>query len=195
MADLATIWNMALGHVGDDVASIVDPETDQSEAARYCRAFWPATRDAALRAHPWNCATFLATLPAFGDPPVFGYLRRYALPNDPYCLRVLRLDEARHGETPEWKLRGRFVETDEPAPLHVHYIGRVTDPTQLDPLLVDYLAVRLARVLVGKLAGSVRAGDVLRKLEKELLAEARAMDGQEGSADELYEDGFLAARW
>ena len=58
--DEVTICNLALARLGD---SRIVTFADAKPEAEYCALFYEATRDEVLRAHPWNFATKLVSLP------------------------------------------------------------------------------------------------------------------------------------
>jgi hypothetical protein len=67
MPDLATIWNLALGHVGEGT-QVSDPD-EATTVARVCRRSWDQARDAVLAEHPWLWARRLVTLAASATVP------------------------------------------------------------------------------------------------------------------------------
>ena len=67
MADLVSIWNLALGHVGE-ATQVVDPD-ESTAVARACRRFWDQSRDAVLAEFPWMFARRLVTLVSYATPP------------------------------------------------------------------------------------------------------------------------------
>ena len=89
MATEVSICSNALRRLGDDPITSL---TDDSERARLCNAFYEDARDACLRSHPWNFAITRASLTQLSDSPVYGYDYQFALPTDPYCLRVLAME-------------------------------------------------------------------------------------------------------
>jgi len=75
MADLATIWNLALSHVGE--GTIVSDPDEATTVARVCRRSWEQARDATLAEHPWLWARRLVTLAAHDtvpDPWPYAYI-------------------------------------------------------------------------------------------------------------------------
>ena len=89
MATEVSICSNALRRLGDDPITSL---TDDTERARLCNAFYVPARDLVLRSHPWNFAVTRATLAQLSDTPAYEYSYQYALPNDPYCLRVLSME-------------------------------------------------------------------------------------------------------
>jgi len=215
----------ALRLIGDQPITAL---TDNSDRARLCNSIYALTRDATLRAHPWNFATFRAALatatkttgtnPIITTLPAFEYTQAYTLPNGggtdlvtdpPYCLRVLytsfdmpdRWDQ--YGvRTNSWRIEGRYlftrfapsVATSPPQQLFVTYIGRALDISTYDPLFTTALAARMAAQMALPLKGSPKLMDSSWKLYVMALAEARSINGQEGTPSQLSDTTLLDVR-
>lgn len=187
MSSLVDIYNMALGELAADL--VADPQQLTSNA-KILAARYDDVRDAVLRAHPWNCAITRARLASMGDAPPFEYDYQFKLPNAPYCLRPLELV----GVTSKWVVEGRRILTNEAGPLNLRYIARVENTEDLDALLVQAIAKRLASVCAYKITKKERGVELLNEYQK-VLAEARAVDGQEGwPEDAEFESSILEAR-
>lgn len=186
------ICNGALLKVGaKTITSLTDPGTE----AKVCNEFYPRVRDAVLRAHPWNCAIERRVLSEISPVPAFGYDHQYQLPTDPFCLRVLTLNEPFHPRLInglffplhsdfhiKFKIEGRKLLTDE-TEAKIVYIARVSDPTQWDALLVEAVEARLAHEIAFAITKSMKVIPPLWELYKDKLQEARTIDGQEGTVE------------
>jgi hypothetical protein len=192
MTSVVAICNRALDMLG---AEPVTSLADNTKAARLCVRNFEPVRDAVLRAYPWNAAVRRASLAALADAPAWGYARQFQLPEGPDpepCLRVLAIG----GETElsvRYRIEGRRVLTDEDAPLNILYLARVEDPAQLDPMLHDVIATRLAADLSYSMTASAALGQTLMEIYQAKLAEARATDAEEGTADPLVATWGAAA--
>jgi hypothetical protein len=187
-----SICNGALDLLGSDPIASFD---DGSKAANLCSRRYSVVRDACLRAYPWNCAIRRTGLAADTTAPAWGYANRFALPEGPdpeFCLRVLRLEGEDVGAT--YKVEGRFILSDEGAPLNILYLARIGDPAQFDALLVEAISARLAADLAWPLTGSQSAAVAMRDTYRAKLIEARSIDAQEGSVDELSANAWLDSR-
>ena len=106
-----------------------------------------------FRAHPWNCLLRRAELAKESTAPEFGYANQYALPTDPFCLRVLEFSNGTlsypqdnmtsNSGGPVFVIEGRKLLTDEGI-AKIKYVGRVTDPQQYEANLTETLAAKLA---------------------------------------------------
>lgn len=184
MTSVVAICNRALDMLGADPVTSLD---DNTKAARLCARNYEPVRDAVLRAYPWNVAVRRASLAALAEAPAWGSARQFPLPEGPDpepCLRLLSIEgETRFGL--RYKVEGRRVVTDEAAPLRILYIARIEDPSQLDPMLADAIATRLAADLSYSLTASAALGQTLMGIYQTKLAEARATDAEEGVTDDI----------
>jgi hypothetical protein len=89
MATEVSICANALRRLGD---SPIVSLTDDTERARLCNAFYSEARDDVLRSHPWNFSITRQQLSQLSATPLYQYSYQYALPTDPFCLRVLEME-------------------------------------------------------------------------------------------------------
>ena len=193
ISDIA-ICNRALDMLGADPIVSFD---DATQVGRLCKRNYEPVRDAVLRAYPWNPAIRRAALPALAEAPAWGFAFQYALPEGPEplcCLRVLTIESESAGQAAEYRIEGRRILSDEGAPLRILYIAQITDPTRFGPLLADAIAARLAAELAYPLTASTSLGQAMGQSYRDKLAEARAIDAQEGTAGRLSADEWLESR-
>jgi len=132
------ICNMSLRKVGANPIS--DYDNDTSSHAQDCRLYFPLVLDTVLRAYDWNCATARRQYLAEDAEEVdFGYRYQFVLPTDPWCLKVRQREDA----DSEFRIEGRRLLCDDEA-INIIYTKRITDFTELDPLLTEVLVYSLA---------------------------------------------------
>ena len=172
MASEVEICANALRDLGEDPITSL---TDDTERARLCNALYGQTRDAVLRAYPWNFAITRQKLARESAAPAYEYAYQYALPTDPYALKVLDLYEGN-----EWKIEGRKLLTDSDTAT-IRYIARVTDTAQFDSLFVEALTARLSSRFAYPTTGNANLTDMFWSIYETKLKEARSADAQEGT--------------
>lgn len=189
------ICNIALTvHLGGKpISSFNDP----GKEALLARTTYIETRNEVFRAHPWNCATKRASLLANATAPIWGFDYAYEIPND--CLRVLEvLDETgssgAYREGYDWQLEERNIVTDLTAPLYIRYIFENTVVTTYDAEFIKALSYKLAHEWVEPLIKAANLKDEMEDHYKQVLASARATDGQEGSPKKVEAFSWLAVR-
>ncbi|MCS5590730.1 MAG: hypothetical protein NZ824_12270 [Candidatus Thioglobus sp.] len=186
MATEVSICSNALRKLGDDPITSL---SENSERARLCNAFYASTRDAVLRAHPWNFATVRQTLNKLTSVPAFDYAAEFTLPSDPYCVRVLSMDYPDY----EFKIEGRKLLTDYDE-AKILYIARITDTAEFDPLFTEALTARLSAELAYSITGSNTLSQQMWQTYESKISEARSIDGLEGSMEGLISNTFTAFR-
>lgn len=187
MSSLTKLFNAALAKIGDERINL--PDDQNEEAAIVLNERFPEVRDAVLRAHPWNCATRRLSVPQLTEKPAFGFAVQYTRSADPFDLRVLHLNDRRL----RFKVEGRIILTDQSSPLRYLAIVRI-DVGEFDSLLFEATAARLAHEVADRLSNDESRQDRMWEVYKRLLDEARSIDGQEGTPDELIDDDFLNSR-
>jgi len=201
MTSTVDIANYALNTLG---ASNITALDENSKPARIINQRYNAVRDTVFRSHPWNCLIRRVELAQETDTPTFGYTYQYALPTDPYCLRVLEFSNgsmsypqdnmSSNTGGPVFVIEGRKLLTDE-GTAKIKYIARVTDPQEYDASLIEALSARLAMEVCYALTGSTSMIQVTASLYEEKLKEARFVDGTEGAPQKLEASDFIEARF
>lgn len=186
---IVEICNNALQDLGEDTITSL---TDNNKPARVCNQRWPATRDAVLRAHPWNCAMAQAELAAGADAPIWKWEYRYQLPAD--FLRIVSLVNAEQRRITEWEVQGGIILCNEEAPLFISYVRRETDPQRYDALLTEALSARLAATLAYPLSGSTSLGQSFWEMYREKILEARGVDAREGVPESVVPNSWISAK-
>lgn len=191
--DETGICNMAIMKTGSkDVISSFT--SDSSNNAILCRQFYGSVRDAVLRSHPWNCAIHRTTPTALSATPDSDWDYQYQLPTNPYCLRILQVGEV-EDQPIAWRVEGRRLLTNESSPPIV-YVKRITDTNEFDALLVDVLTLKLALKLAMPLAANAQiVTGLIKELEEISLPEARSIDGQESSVQQIQTDTWIGSRF
>ena len=169
------IVNNALGMLGDKPIVALDESSDRASLAS---RLYATIRDSVLRAYPWNFAIRRVALAQSADVPSWEYKYQYALPSNPYCLKVL---ETNIDDTDAWRIEGRFLLTDAKA-VKIRYIAKIEDPVQFDDLFTEAFTAKLALEMAYALTSNKSLTDSLYQLYKEKLKEARATDASENSS-------------
>ena len=191
MATEVSICSNALRKLGDSpIASL----TEDTERARLCNALYEPARDPLLRSHAWNFAITRASLAQISSTPAFEYSYQYALPTDPFCLRVLKMEFDDY----EFKIenvagQGRVLLTNE-GTANIIYIARITDPKLFDSIFVDTLIAKLASEMAYPVTNSAALQKEMERVYKLKLTEARSIDSTEGFTDDIISDTFTDFR-
>lgn len=191
-----SICNSALRILGKDPL-VVDAESGQPQEYGHADAAVSAYDQRlgrVLRSHPWNFAMNRAVLEADGTPPKFGWAFRYLLPAVPPCARVWKLNPDLPGDGPKFTVEAGYILTNEPAPLRVLYIARITDPSFFDDDFAEAFAGEIAAKIAPGVLGSLEAADFFRKEARQDMTDAKTDNSQEVPPPDLDGGTFLPFR-
>ncbi len=189
MASKVDICNEALNLLG---ANTIASLTESSTTAVLCNRIYDTEVDCLLRQHNWNSAVQEANLAAVVGTPVIGWLYKFLMPTDPYCLRVLNVYDTADDDQ-NFQCRGRHIYCDTSA-VDILYIGRITDPSEFDAMLMKTLVDLLAYRLSFPITRSKDVTAAMYSAYRNTLADAMSVDSQEGTPEELKSDHLLDAR-
>jgi hypothetical protein len=177
---------------------------ENSKPARLINQRYDSVRDSVFRAHPWNCLIRRAELAQETDAPAFGYTYQYALPTNPYCLRVLEFTNGTlsypqdnmksNTGGPVFIVEGRKLLSDEGV-VKIKYVARITDPQEYDANLIDVLAASLAFEISYAITGSNSVKQMMAAEYSDKLKQARFVDGTEGAPQRLEASDFIESRF
>jgi hypothetical protein len=193
------IVNQALIKLG---ARQIQSFQDQTKAARIASSIFDAIVDQEQSRHYWNFCIWRARLPeALNDQPRGPFRYLYSLPTDwlttmavGRALEGLDLSSYTGDPWADWSHEGRFILTNEAAPLALVYVRRVQDPTQWHPLFAQALAGRLAMELADSLTNSVSRWERARVDYREAIAEARRVNAIQDPPRIMPGDSWLESR-
>ena len=189
MATKIEIWNMALARLG---AATVTADTDTTQEANLCNAFYDEIRDRATVQGSWSTAIFRTSLASTGVTPSFEYSYEFQLPVDPRCLKVLTVDENSPGAEP-FAIEGDKLYSDSSS-VKIKYIGRIEDEEDFGPLLTEAIEILLASYLAYPLTGDRGVADRLRQEYFGVSANNLAVDGQQGSKQTVVSSDLTEIR-
>ena len=172
-----SLINDALTHLG---ANRIVSLTDGSTESAVMNQIYDGAVDAVMRAFPWNCLINRTQLAASTTSPSFQFDYAYPLPTDPYCIRVLQMEETQSQD--QWKVEGRNLLTDASV-CKIRYIGRPADVGDIDGLLAATISARLAADASYTLVQSNAMMQNMWSLYLQKMDEARAVDNVESSRD------------
>jgi len=123
--------------------------SDGKKPGNVFNAIYPTTRDAVLRAHPWNSVSKRVTVAPNTPKPPFEWDNSFDMPDN--CLRAVSLYKVLNNE---WTVEGRKILANA-ASINLKYIVAESDVTKYDALLVEALAARLASDMAQQLVDDI----------------------------------------
>ena len=184
------IANLALTKIGEtQIASIDDPN---EKTARTIKSLFDQTLEEVLRVHFWGFAMTARALVAeetsVGLPAELdGWENAFALPAD-----YLRLEKVTSGGEKIDLFRiqranGKRCLLANVDALTLHYVARVTDTAEFDPLFVQAFATLLAARLARGITGSEQLEtQLMQRYETVDLPNARTANGQDSQSNENH---------
>jgi hypothetical protein len=191
MASKTDIINLAATYISE--ARSIDPETDTGETPRTLNFLYDFTRKKVLRAHKWGSAKEDVQISADATAPIFKWARAFTLPVD--FVRMVSIQEVDVDaiNPPRYEIKGRKILTNEAAPLNVTYIKDLEAVGDMDDMLIDSIALRLAADAVMKTTDSIPMADFLEGKYVAMVEEAKFTDSMEQRRP--LEDRYSQSSW
>lgn len=170
-------------------AQPINDLSEDSDRARLASNLFAPVRNYVLRRHPWNCAVKRVALAPDTAKPAFDWSYQFTLPSD--YMRTLSVGEA--GAELEFKIEsGKLLCEDNPALLR--YIWRNDNPGTWDDMLVWGMTMSMKAVMAYPITQSTSLEQLIEAGLKDVLRQARAVDGQDDTPETLGDSPLLAAR-
>ena len=190
MASKVQICNLALSKLG---AGRITSLTDGSETANLCNTLFDDIADEVMIEGPWTSVIARAELAADATAPEYHFTHQFTLPTDPYCLRVLDINEDVPGQY-EFKIEGRKL-LSEISTMKIRYISRVEDTESFDAMLKRSIVLRLASELAYPLTGNRTLAAQLIEEYKSSVSNGLSVDGQQGSTEHIQTNDLTDPRF
>lgn len=187
MSTAVSICSNALLLLGDKPISSF---TDDSNRAALAANLWPQVRDHILRSHPWNCAIKRVVLSPDVDAPTFDWAYQFTLPED--FLKVLSIGNM--GAEGEYRIESRKLLCDD-NPLYLRYTWANDNPATYDPMLVEALTSEMAHRMAYAITQSATLVDTMAKKAAQVMRQAKSVDGQDDTPEQLGDDPLYLARF
>jgi len=177
MSSKTQICNLALTQIGAQRIISLD---DGTEVATVCSVLFDDISDEVITMGPWSSCVFRANLAALASTPLFEFAHEFQLPEDPYCLRVLGVNDA----IGEYRVEGRKILSNEGV-LNIKYIGRPVDPNNYDQMLKRAVTARLKMELSYVFSGQLSVQQAAEQQFKDAVRYGLGVDGKQGSSERI----------
>ncbi len=198
MSSVVKICNLALSRIG---AARITSLLDGTETANLCNTLFDECAEDTMIEGPWVSTIRRQELAILDETPVSGYTYAYQLPVDPFCLKVLAVNELNTSITPAsvttrlllsgapteelefaevgYKVEGRKLLTNE-ASVAIRYIAKLTDSEDYDDNLKRAIVSRMVAELVYPLTGDRTVSDRAWTKHEKTLERALELNSQIG---------------
>ena len=180
--DKTGIANLALGNLGE---ASIQSLSDNNARARACSARIDDVITTILRMHVWNSALERKLLTNIGEP-LFGWNYIYQLPAD--YIKVVEVDPVS-----KYMVEKKNILSNEKT-LYLLYVAIPTDINNLDPLLVESIAMKLAWEISETLTS--KAGLKQEMMQKYIIAlqEARSANSKDKTPERRERNSYYDAK-
>jgi hypothetical protein len=183
-----TICSNASLMLGGKAISSLDENNDRTRLAS--NLFEPV-RDYVLRRHPWNCATKRAALaPDVVAIQPFDWAFQFTLPSDFLKVQSVGRDFC---ITPHKIESGKLLSDENPC--YLVYTWRNENPGTWDPMLVWGMTMSMKAVMAYPITGSTSLEQLVEEALKDVLRQARAVDGQDDPPETLGDTPLINSRF
>jgi len=180
--DKTGIANLALSNLGE---ARIQSLSENSSRARACSARINEVIETVLRMNVWNSALERKLLTQI-DAPIFGWNYTYQLPAD--CIKVVEVEPVSR-----FQVEKKNILSNETS-LYLLYVATPTDTNNLDSLLAEAIAMKLAV----EIAESLTSKEGLKKemAQKYFMAlqEARSANSRDKTPEHRERSSYLDAK-
>jgi len=180
--DKTGIANLALGNLGE---ASIQSLSDNNARARACSARIDDVITTILRMHIWNSALERKLLTNIGEP-LFGWNYMYQLPAD--YIKVVEVEPVS-----KYMVEKKNILSNEKT-LYLLYIAKPTDIGNLDPLLAEAIAMKLAWEIAETLTS--KSGLKQEMMQKYIIAlqEARSANSKDKTPERRERNSYYDAK-
>lgn len=171
------ILNIAATYISE--GRVIDYDTDTGETARVLNFMYDQGRLKTLREAKWQCAREYVTISANSQAPAFKWTYSYTLPTDYVRMVSISDIDPDYVKRPMYEKVGRNIYTDEAAPLKLIYIKDLEEVGDMDELLVDAIALRIAADTAYNITDSLPLAQTLEDKWMAAISQAKTTDSQE----------------
>lgn len=189
MASKVQICNLALSKLG---ANRITSLTDNTTEAKLCNVLFDDLADEVMLEGSWTSTIKRVSLAQTTNTPIFQFANEFQLPVDPFCLKVLNIDEIVPGDEP-YAIESDKLLSDSDN-VKIRYIARLTDTEDWDVMLRRAFVARLAAEMAFPLTGDARKAEIEFERYRLFVQEGLAIDGQQGSKVQIIQDDLTEVR-
>lgn len=189
MASKVQICNLALARLG---ASRITSLSDNTNEAKLCNLMYDDLAEEVMSEGAWSSTIKRASLAKTTNTPAFGFTDEFQLPTDPFCLRVLAINDLTPGDY-DYRIEGDKLLANI-STMKIKYIGRLTDTQSYDPMLKRAIVSRLAAELAYPITGNLQTANAMQEIYRLHIVDGLAADGTQGSTEDVFRSDSVDVR-
>jgi len=180
--DKTGIANLALSNLGE---ARIQSLTENSARARACSARIESCMETVLRMNVWNSALERQLLTQI-EAPVFGWNYTYQLPAD--CIKVVEVEPVSR-----FMVEKKNILSNETS-LYLLYVATPTDTNNLDILLAEAIAMKLAVEIAETLTSKEGLKSEMAQKYFLSIQEARSANSRDKTPEHRERSSYLDAK-
>jgi len=180
--DKTGIANLALSNLGE---ARIQSLTENSGRARACSARIESCIETVLRMNVWNSALERVLLTQI-ESPVFGWNYTYQLPSD--CIKVVEVEPIS-----KYMVEKKNILSNETS-LYLLYVAAPTDTNNLDILLAEAIAMKLAVETAETLTSKKELKQEMSQKYFQSIQEARSANSRDKTPERRERSSYLDAK-
>ena len=180
--DKTGIANLALSNLGE---ARIQNLTENSGRARACLARIEGVIETVLRMNVWNSALERQILTQI-DAPIFGWNYTYQLPAD--CIKVVEVEPMS-----KYQVEKKNILSNETS-LYLLYVAKPTDTNNLDILLAEAIAMKLAVEIAETLTSKEGLKNEMAQKYFMAIQEARSANSRDKTPEHRERSSYLDAK-
>ena len=118
---------------------------------------------------------------------MYEYTYQYALPNSPYCLKVLEIVDSSGALITDYDIEKRYILTDSTT-CYIKYIGRISDYNLMPGNVINAYAYYLASEIAINTSEDKNLADMMFKKYNILLRDAKTADAKQHKQQKYTND-------
>jgi hypothetical protein len=189
MSSKVQLCNLALARLG---AARITSLSDNTNEAKLCNLMFDDIAEEVMSEGAWSSTVSRASLALTANTPAYGYTYEFQLPTDPFCLRVLEINDLTSGDY-DYRIEGDKLLANINT-MKIRYIGRITDTQSYDPMLKRAVVSRLAAELAYPITGNLQTSKAMQELYQFHIADGLAVDGTQGSVEDVFRSDDVDVR-
>lgn len=185
------VWNMALDILKEQpLASTADTDAP----ALWLSRNYDQQRDFLMENMLWKFALTRAQIAAEATAPSWGWTYQYILPTD--CMRIIppTYNGIWMGTPLPYETENGLLLMNQPGPLKLRYIQRITNEGLFTNGFVEVLSLRLARKLAHWMTGKASMMETINNQLKEALEIVNVTEAVQIAGGRYYDDDIADER-
>lgn len=183
------VWNMTLDILKEQPLAST---ADTAAPAKWLNRNYDQQRDFLMEAMLWKFALTRADVAVEATAPAWGWTYKYILPTD--CMRIVppTYNGVWMGTPIPYETEEGLLLMNQPGPLRLRYIKRITNEGLFTNGFVEVLSLRMARKMAHWMTGKASMIESINKQLEETVDIVRTTEAVQLAGGKYYDDDIAA---